>query len=104
MPLTLRRAVARPRALALSAGKTLWAVRAETLTAFALLAGWALLAVAVRALLTAYAPKAAPVVWPLAGGVLLLSLAGWGLVLTIARQGLYTLTRGETPKAKVTRG
>jgi ABC-type glycerol-3-phosphate transport system permease component len=63
---------------------------AELLAALAMLGGWALLTWGVVLLTT---PKA----WPLSGGLLLLSCAGWRLLWTIATHGLYSLTR-EAPK------
>lgn len=60
--------------------------RAELLTAAAVLAGWGLVTWGAAALTSWQA-------WPLSGGLLLLSLAGWRLLFTIARDGLYALTR-----------
>jgi len=59
----------------------------EALTAIALVAGWLLVTAGVAEL----AP--ARVVWPVSLGLLLCSAAGWRLLLTIARDGLYSLTR-----------
>jgi hypothetical protein len=61
-------------------------VRAEILTTFAMLGGWALVTLGV-ALLTTWK------VWPISGGLLLLSCGGWRLLWAIASDGLYTLTR-----------
>jgi hypothetical protein len=61
---------------------------AEILTALAVLAGWALLTWPVAALLSVW-------VWPVSGGVLLLSCVGWRLIGVIAWQGLYALTRDD---------
>lgn len=64
-------------------------LRAELGTAAAILTGWALLTWAVASL-TAWQA------WPVSGGLLLLSSAGWRLVWRVAVDGLYTLTREDT--------
>lgn len=61
-------------------------LRAELLLAAAIVAGWGLLTWAVASLIGWRA-------WPVAGGLLLLSGAGWRLLFNIARDGLYALTR-----------
>lgn len=65
-----------------------WAVtaRAEILLTIALLGGWALVTWGI-ALLTTWK------VWPISGGLLLLSCGGWRLLWTIVSDGLYMLTR-----------
>lgn len=60
-------------------------------TAGAILGGWLFMTLGVALLTT-------PKVWALSFGLLLLSLAGWRLCWTIAREGLYRLTR-EPPHA-----
>lgn len=78
-----------PWALAIGrAVRSLWVARAEILVATAMLAGWALVTWGI-ALLTTWK------VWPLSGGLLLLSAGGWRLLWTIASYGLYSLTREE---------
>jgi hypothetical protein len=59
---------------------------AELLTAAALLAGWLLITWGVASLVGWRA-------WPFSLGTLCLSCAGWRLLVTIARDGLYALTR-----------
>jgi hypothetical protein len=58
--------------------------RAECLTAFMWLAGWALLTAAIDM----------RSVWLASAGLLCMSLGGWQLLWTVLRLGLYTLTRG----------
>lgn len=48
--------------------------------------GWALVTYGLASLTV-------PEVWPLSGGLALLSLAGWGHLRQIVSLGLYTLTR-----------
>lgn len=79
------------------AGAFLVTHRAELLAAAALLGGWALLTWSAYAVLVVAAPRLAWPVWSASGGVLLLSVFGWRLLGTVAREGLYTLTR---PAAK----
>lgn len=59
---------------------------AEILHALAIGGGWALVTWGVAALLV-------PEVWPISGGLFLLSLAGWGHLRTLFTRGVYTLTR-----------
>lgn len=66
--------------------KLLLRVLPELLTAGALLGGWLLLTAGLVALTS-------PLAWWFSGGLLLLSLAGWKLLWTLATTGLYTLTR-----------
>ena len=61
-------------------------LRAELLTALALLGGWLLVTWGVAAL-THWAA------WPISLGILSVSLGGWRFAWTVARDGLYTLTR-----------
>lgn len=61
----------------------------ELLTAAAFVGGWLLVTVGVAALLP---PR---VVWPVSLGLLLLSAGGWGLLVSVARHGLYVLTRAD---------
>ena len=77
----LDRLTLRPRAGA----AWLAAKRAELATAAAFLGGWALVTWAVASL-TVWQ------VWPLSGGVFLLSLGGWRLLWRMACDGLYALT------------
>ena len=58
----------------------------ELLVAVAILGGWALLTWGIARLVV-------PEVWPISGGLLLLSLAGWKFCWTLVREGLYVLTR-----------
>lgn len=67
---------------------------AEILTGLAFLAGWCLITAAVAALTV-------PQVWPLSMGLLLLSAGGWRMLLGLATDGLYALTR---PKPERKRG
>jgi hypothetical protein len=64
-------------------------IRAELLLAAALLTGWALVTLG-----TARLTHAPATVWAFSGGLLCLSLGGWRLAYTVARDGLYVLTRG----------
>lgn len=59
---------------------------AELAAALALLAGWTLLTWGVAAL-TVWQ------VWPISAGLFLVSLFGWRFFYTMARDGLYALTR-----------
>lgn len=52
----------------------------------AIVAGWALVTYGLASLTV-------PEVWPLSGGLALLSLAGWGHLRQIVSLGLYTLSR-----------
>jgi hypothetical protein len=61
----------------------------EALLVVAILGGWGLLTWGLALLTT-------PKVYPISGGLLLLSCAGWRMLWAIASDGLYTLTR--TPK------
>lgn len=54
----------------------------------AILGGWALITRGLSAWTTR-----PDVVWPLSGGVFLLSVAGWGHLRLLADAGLYTLSR-----------
>lgn len=65
---------------------TVWGARAEIAVSLAILSGWALVTWAVASLLVWQ-------VWPLSGGLFLLSLAGVKLLRRIAADGLYDLTR-----------
>lgn len=67
------------------------AARAEGLVAVALLGGWALLTWAAAVIAAAFTARAW-VAWPLSGGLLLLSLVGWRLILVLFGEGLYALT------------
>lgn len=58
----------------------------ETLFVAALLAGWVLLTWGLAALTTWK-------VWPLSGGVFFLSCCGWKVLATLARDGLYALSK-----------
>lgn len=58
----------------------------ELLAAIALLSGWALLTWGVASLLVWQ-------VWPISAGLLLLALFGFGFLGTIAREGLYLLSK-----------
>jgi hypothetical protein len=60
--------------------------RAELLTACGLVGGWALITAGIVALTS-------PLAWLFSGGLLLVSACGWELLYTIARRGLYALTR-----------
>lgn len=66
----------------------LWLARyhAELLLSFALLAGWMLVTFGIAELTTAR-------VWPISTGLLLLSLCGWKMLIGLAVDGLYALTR-----------
>ena len=66
----------------------MWRARAEILLSLALLCGWALLTWGIVLLTT-------PKVWPISGGLLLLSVCGWRLLWTVFSHGLYSLTREE---------
>lgn len=68
------------------------AARAELAVSLVILLGWLFLTAGVAALL-------GPVTWWISGGLLCWSLAGWKFLGTIARHGLYTLTRKERPNA-----
>ena len=71
---------------------TIYAARAEILVSAAMLGGWALLTYGIALLTT-------PKVWPISGGLLLLSAGGWRLLWTIVSYGLYSLTR-EAPRGR----
>jgi hypothetical protein len=58
--------------------------------ASAIVLGWALLTAGIAALLV-------PEVWLISGGLLLLSLAGWGHLRILFAAGLYTLSRRGKP-------
>lgn len=62
--------------------------RPEWLVALAIVAGWTLTAWGLALALGVW-------VWPLAGGLLLLSAAGWRFCWRVARDGLYLLTRND---------
>ena len=66
--------------------RVIWRTRDELLLTLAILGGWALLTWGVVLFTT-------PKVWPLSGGLLLLSCAGWRMLWTVASYGLYGLTR-----------
>lgn len=59
--------------------------------AAALLVGWSLVTWAIASVARTWQ------VWPLSGGVFLLSLFGWRYLYVMARDGLYALTR-EPPR------
>lgn len=67
---------------------------AEVLTGLAFLVGWCLVTFAVASLTV-------PQVWPLSIGLLLLSAGGWRMLVGLATDGLYALTR---PKPELKRG
>lgn len=75
-----------------AAGAAVWRIRSELLTFAAILGGWALVTLGVAYL-------TAPIAWAFSAGVFLLSMAGWQLVFTVARRGLYNLTR-EKPASR----
>lgn len=58
----------------------------RTAHSLVILGGWALLTWGV-------ADLTVPQVWPISGGLFLLSLAGWGHLRVVAVAGLYTLKR-----------
>lgn len=58
----------------------------ETLFVAALLAGWTLLTWGLAAIATWK-------VWPLSGGLFFLSCCGWKVLATLARDGLYALSK-----------
>jgi hypothetical protein len=59
----------------------------EISAALALLAGWSLITWSIASFSRTWQ------VWPLSAGLLLLSLFGWRFFYTMARDGLYALTR-----------
>ena len=61
---------------------------AEVLVALAALGGWVLLTWTAAELVS-------PWVWPVSGGVGLLTLCGWRFLFTVAVYGLYSLTRDD---------
>jgi hypothetical protein len=63
--------------------------RAEVSTALSIAAGWVLLTHGIASLL----PNGQ--VWPISSGLFLLSATGWRFLYTVARDGLYALTRDE---------
>lgn len=62
-------------------------LRDEIISGLVLFAGWALLTWGVASLLVWQ-------VWPISGGLLLISVFGWKMLYIVAREGLYALTRG----------
>lgn len=58
----------------------------ETLFVLALLAGWALFTWGLAAIISWK-------VWPISGGLFFLSCCGWKLLVTLAGNGLYALSR-----------
>lgn len=60
---------------------------AQLATAAALVLGWLLVTLGVAAVA---APR---VVWPISLGLLCISLGGWKLIVAIAVDGLYALTK-----------
>lgn len=58
----------------------------RTAHAAVIIGGWSLLTLGVARLTV-------PEVWPISGGLFLLSLAGWGHLRVVAVAGLYTLKR-----------
>lgn len=77
----------RARALFAALAAAVVAHLPEIATAAAFLLGW-------TAVTWGVARLTVPEVWPISAGVLLLSMGGWRLLATIAREGLYALTRG----------
>jgi hypothetical protein len=73
-------------------GKAIVEALPEILTAMAFLGGWLLLTYGVARLLS-------DIVWPLSGGLLLLSLGGWKLLWKLSTDGLYVLTRSAKRRA-----
>lgn len=59
----------------------------ELLTGLALVAGWTLLTFGIAELVSELA-------WPISGGLLLLSLCGWGFLKDLFTEGLYVLSQG----------
>ncbi len=55
--------------------------------AFSLLAGWALISWALASFFRTWQ------VWPLSGGLLLITVFGWRYLYVMGRDGLYALTR-----------
>lgn len=66
-----------------------WRYRGEILHSLAILGGWTLVSWGLASLLVWQA-------WPISGGLLLLSLAGWGHLRVVFHSGLYRLTRGKS--------
>ena len=58
----------------------------EVFQAMGILAGWSLLTWGIAALLVWQ-------VWPISGGILVLSVAGWKHMRTLFGEGLYALSR-----------
>ena len=58
----------------------------EAALCIGVLGGWSLLTLGIAEL-------AVSEVWPISGGLLLLSLCGWGFLRDVAKEGLYTLSR-----------
>ena len=74
--------------IALRDGTTALAgVRAELLVSLGMLAGWALVTLALGRI------TRPDVVWPLSAGLAVLALCGWKFLLQVVREGLYILTR-----------
>lgn len=69
--------------------RAVWRLVPEMLNATTILGGWALLTWGIADLVGVWQ------VWPLSGGLLLLSLAGWGHLRVLFGAGLYTLTRND---------
>lgn len=81
------RARSRVFSTASAIGASLRAYRAELLVSAAFLGGWALVTCAIAALVPPRIPT-----WELSGGLLLLSLCGWGWLGSVFWSGLYKLS------------
>lgn len=78
---------ARLRAAVSPLARAVWSVRAELLHNGAIVFGWTLVTWGVATLIDVWQ------VWPISGGLLLLSLAGWGHLRVLFSAGIYALTR-----------
>lgn len=76
--------------LALWVTRTVWGARAAVLHVGAIVGGWLLLTWGVASLLV-------PAVWPISGGLFLLSLAGWGHLRVLFGRGVYALHLAKKP-------
>jgi hypothetical protein len=72
----------------------LWAARVDAIAALTILAGWAVLWWGIGDVLARWLPARG--IWAIGLGLFLLSCMGWKMLHTLAKVGLYALSKADT--------